>query len=201
MDYVCFKFPFTMCVSGPTRAGKTELVKKIIMSDLIEPAPEKVIWCYGEWQKGYEGLPCEMHEGVPDLATLKADPTRKLLILDDLMTTIKCKDLNAIFCQGSHHWNLSVIHITQNAFYGSMRTARINSHYLLLLKNPADKLQVMTLARQMYPKNQRFFLDAFEDATSKSFGYLLVDLEATTDDRLRLRTNIFAHPTVYINNP
>jgi hypothetical protein len=132
-----------------------------------------------------------MYEGVPNLAALWADPTRKLLILDDLMTTIKCKDLNAVFCQGSHHWNMSVIHITQNAFYGGMRTARINSHYLFLLKNPADKLQVMTLARQMYPKKQQFFLDAFEDATARPFGYLLVDLESTTDDRIRLRTNIF----------
>lgn len=189
-----------MLISGPTKSGKTELTKQIVLnaSRLIHPTPLTIFWCYSEWQEAYKNIPCVFIEGVPDLAMLKDTKGNKLVILDDLMDTIKAKDLNTVFVKGAHHWNMSVIHITQNPFYGGMRTARINTHYMLLLKNPSDKLQIKTLANQMYPGQQQFFFDAFTDATSKPFGYLLVDMEPTTDDRLRLRTNIFDHPLVYV---
>ena len=47
-----------------------------------------------------------------------------------------------LFTRGSHHRNLSVIYILQNVFHqgkGS-RSISLNSHYLVLLKNPWDQL-------------------------------------------------------------
>jgi hypothetical protein len=41
----------------------------------------------------------------------------------------------------------------------------LNTHYLVLFKNPRDANQVATLARQMYPSKSKFVLEAFEDAT------------------------------------
>lgn len=44
----------------------------------------------------------------------------------------------------------------------------------------------------MYPGNVGHFLESYADATSKPFGYLLVDSSPSLDDeQLRLRTLIF----------
>ncbi len=67
----------------------------------------------------------------------------------------------------------------------------LNTHYLVLFKNPRDALQVATLARQMYPGQNKFLSESFNDATLKPYGYLLIDLRADTEEKYRLRTNIF----------
>ena len=204
------KFPFTCVVSGPTRSGKTEWTKRLVKhaSELISPPPHKIIWCYGEWQDSYQDLTpygVEFAEGLPDMASLKQDKTqRKLVICDDLMQQLsseKNSELVSLFCRGSHHWNVGIIHIVQNLFYENMRTARVNSHYLVLLKNPSDRLQVMTLARQMYPGQQKFFLEAFNDACSEPFGYIFVDNEPSTPDNVRVRTCVFPGEVGYVYTP
>jgi hypothetical protein len=200
MDYVCFRHPFTACVSGPSGSGKTTFVRQLILNanELIFPAPQKIIFCYSEWQDAYNDLPCEFHEGVIDIKTLKEDKhILKLVLMDDLMTQTKKNDLDVFFCQGSHHWNMSIIHITQNVFYPGMRTARINSTYLVLFKSVSDKLGIKTLSNQMFPGKQKLFMEAFNDATAKPFTYLLLDFHPLTDERIRLRTQIFSHPIVY----
>jgi hypothetical protein len=77
----------------------------------------------------------------------------------------------------------------------------LNSHYLVLFKNPRDALQVATLGRQMYPNNSKFLVEAFKDATDKPHGYLLLDLRADTLEKYRVRTNIFAGEVPYVYNP
>jgi hypothetical protein len=71
----------------------------------------------------------------------------------------------------------------------------LNAHYIVLIKNPRDANQVATLARQMYPINSKFMLEAYKIATEKSYGYLLIDLKPDTDEKFRLRTNIFSDDT------
>ena len=97
-----------------------------------------------------------------------------------------------LFTRGSHHRNLSVIYIVQNVFHqgkGS-RNISLNSHYLVLFKNPRDKLQVLTLAKRMYPGRTDFFPKQHEEAVRRPYGYLLIDLKTTTQDDCRLRTNV-----------
>ena len=104
----------------------------------------------------------------------------------------KDKPIVNLFTRGSHHCNLSVIYIVQNLFHwgkGS-RSISLNSHYLVLFKNPRDKLQILTLAKQMYPEQTDSFLNQYEEAVKRPFGYLLVDLKTTTQDNCRLRTNV-----------
>jgi hypothetical protein len=68
----------------------------------------------------------------------------------------------------------------------------LNAHYIALFENPRDANQVATLARQMYPGNCKFMLEAYKDATEKSYGYSLIDLKPDTDEKFRVRTNIFS---------
>ena len=48
----------------------------------------------------------------------------------------------------------------------------------------------MTLSRLMYPRNPQHLIRHFKEAISKPYGYLLIDLEPTTPDCLRLRANV-----------
>jgi len=195
---VTWQHPFTCIVAGPTKAGKTQFVKKFVKyaQSMVYPAPAEIIWCYTEWQKAYEELAplgITFIEGVPPIDELKkSKDIPKLLILDDLMTDLqKDKSLVNLFARGCHHWNISCIHIVQNIFYDGLRTSRVNAQYLVLMKNPSDRLQAMNLARQLFPKRQTFFTEALDDATQLPHSYLLIDLNQNMPDIARLRTNIF----------
>jgi hypothetical protein len=185
------RHPFTAVVSGPTGCGKTVFVFKLIenMKEMIIPTPSKVVYCYGEYQPLFDNYPqIEFHEGLPDVAMFDGVPT--LLILDDLMG--EADDVvTRLFTKVSHHRNVSVIYLTQNIFYKTLRTISLNAHYIVLFKNPRDAGQVSTLARQMYPGNSKFAIEAFKDATTTPHSYLLFDLRSEQNDKLRLRTNIF----------
>jgi len=52
------KHPFTCLVAGPTGCGKSVFVSRLIqhMQNMMYPVPEKVMWCYGEWQALYDTL-------------------------------------------------------------------------------------------------------------------------------------------------
>jgi len=147
-----------------------------------------------------------MIEGLPDLASFKSTLTNipRLLIFDDLMQEMKNdRKLVQLFTRGSHHWNLSVLHIVQNLFFDGLRTSRVNAQYLVLMKNPSDQLQASTLAKQLFPMNSKYFLEAYKDATTDSFGYLLVDLSQDTEENMRLKTNVLPGqmPIIYMPKP
>ena len=61
---------------------------------------------------------------------------------------------------------------------------------MILLKNPRDKSQIISLARQLYPTNMRYLQEVYRDATSRPFGYLLIDMTPDTPEELRCRTLI-----------
>ena len=80
----------------------------------------------------------------------------------------------------------------QNLFHQDKgnRSISLNNHYLVLFKNPRDKLQILTLAKQMYPSKTAWFIKEYEEAVRRPYGYLFVDLRPTTPGRCRLRTNV-----------
>ncbi len=201
--------PFTCCCAGMTGCGKTKWVQKLLMGreKTINEYPENIIWCYGEYQPIYSELqkeiPClKFLNGFPDDVNEIIDPLkRNLLIIDDLMTEVgNDKRLTALFTKGSHHKNLSVILILQNLFHQSkeMRTISLNSHYLVIFKNPRDKSQINHLAQQMYPGNGKYLQQSYNDATSNPYGYLLIDLKPDTPETIRLRTRIFPGETTLV---
>ena len=59
-----------------------------------------------------------------------------------------------------------------------------------------------TLAKQMYPGRVKFVQEAFADAMSSPYGYILVDLKQDTPEDLRLRTYILPDDDVqYVYMP
>jgi len=108
--------------------------------------------------------------------------------------------VSQIFTRESHHKNISAVYLTQNIFHKSKqnRTMSLNAHYLVLFKNVRDATQISHLAAQMYPGKSKFLIDAYRDATSAPFTYLFIDLKPDTDDKIRVRSNIFPDQTTYV---
>ena len=86
-----------------------------------------------------------------------------------------------------------MISLLQNIFpQGSAcRDIALNTQYLVLFNNPIDRQQVATLARRIYPSKHSVSMKAFEAATFKPYGHLVVDLKSDTSEKYRLRANIF----------
>jgi hypothetical protein len=192
---LAFKHPFTCILAGPTQSGKSTWTRKFIneLDNLVTPKVEEVIYCLPKGQPFVKNFPpfVKFHDGVPDMEKFR-DCKRRLLILDDLMSSTK-QGISEIFIRQSHHYNISVIFIVQNLFSKNQghRDVSLNAHYIVLFKNPREKNQSSHLGRQTSPENPRFIQESFLDATKKEYGYLLFDLTQQTDDLHRFRTNIF----------
>jgi hypothetical protein len=74
----------------------------------------------------------------------------------------------------SHHHYVSIVYLSQNIVYRSKqsRTMSLNANYTVLVKNPRIANGAATLARQMYPRNGMFTLEACKDATQKFYDFL-----------------------------
>ena len=201
MSHFKFQHPCSIMLTGPSGCGKTVLTKKIICDSLIDDPPQRIIWCYGQYQPLYDDVKShlpgvEFVKGIPDFIeqdTYLDTRIRNCIILDDLMGDAKKDERVAnLFTKGSHHRNLTVIFLTQNLFPQgkACRDISLNTKYLVLFNNPVDRFQVMTLARRIYPTNSHLFMKEYEQAISKPYGHLLVDLRVNTPEHERLKQNI-----------
>ena len=201
--------PFTCVIAGPTQCGKTVFLKQLLFhaGELIRDPPQVILWFYGEYQPLYDQLAETLGdtvtfiEGVPPSFDDYLDKSkRNLIILDDLMSeTANDHKISNLFTKGSHHKNLSVILVSQNLFHRGResRTISLNSHYLVLFKNPRDASQISYLARQMFPEKPKHLQEAYKDAARNPYGYLFIDLKSNTPEEFRLRTQIFPGEVQY----
>ena len=199
-----FQHPFTCVIAGATGSGKTVFVTRLLQyaDAMINFPPEKIYWHYGAWQTQFESIPnVEFIEGLPNIENV--DKTKRtLIIIDDLMNETN-RSVTNLFTKGSHHYNCSVIYIVQNLFNQNKenRTISLNSHYIVVFKNPRDASQIVHLAKQSYPSRPKVVQEAFLDATSKPFGYLLFDFTQKIQDSYRLRAQIFPDETNFVYTP
>ena len=147
----CLCAPFTCMVAGMTGSGKIVWVQSLLQQaqTVIDQPPERVIWCYSQSQPAYTQLLMMMM--IPTLESVKGIPEslendsyldvniRNLIVFDDQMIEAgKDNRIVNLFTKGSHHRKLSVISIVHNLFHQGKgdRSISLNSHYLVLFKNP-----------------------------------------------------------------
>jgi hypothetical protein len=192
-----FKAPFRSIIGGPSMSGKSRLLIDILKANkkYIYPPPDRIVYCYSRPQSAFTELAelnIELVEGIPEIDQF--DPAiNNLIILDDLMTECASNvTILNLFTVDSHHKNISTFLISQNLFAQGKhsRTISLNCNYMIVFDNPRDRSQILYLARQMYPTNSQYLIECFEDATSKTHGYLFIDLTQSTNNNLRIQSNI-----------
>ena len=131
----------------------------------------------------------EFVKGIPESlendSYLDANICNQIVIDDQMIEAGKDNWIVNLFTKGSYHRNLSVIYIVQNLFHQGKdnRSITLNSHHLVLFKNPRDKLQILSLAKQMYPSETAWFVKDYEEAVRRPYGYLIVCRSQANDSR------------------
>lgn len=185
-----------MLVAGSSGTGKTTFVRSFLRdylhtTNICKPRL-RVLYYFGQAQplfdipigpeisvKYVRGFSDEHEEQHPDI-----------VVIDDLMSEAgDDKRLTDLFTKGSHHLGISVIFLVQNLFHKGreMRTISLNSQYIVAMNNPRDRMQLMALGRQIFPKQTSFFSAVITQALIEPFSHIIIDLTPGCHDDFRLR--------------
>ena len=133
--------------------------------------------------------------------SLPADGTNYLLIFDDSCAEIsRSREFEKLATAGRHK-KLNVIYIKHNLFHKSPlgRDIELQNTHIILFKSPRDINQIQKFGQQLGVGAQ--FKKWYEDAASRPFGHLLIDLSPRTNDKLRFATDIGQFPTKFYLPP
>jgi energy-coupling factor transporter ATP-binding protein EcfA2 len=199
-------------VVGPSGSGKTYFVCSLLGSKSSFRKPIKEIYWHSGIAEGEIGDTLKKLKrlrrvhyviGFPD-DWIDQPKKHDVIVIDDLFEEANrnAATFNQLFTKIARHRQVTVLFLTQNIFHqgGKHRTRNLNTHYLVLFKNPRDKTVIDFLSRQIYPSNRKFLMDAFNDATNdKPHGYIFMDFTQECPDRHRVRTDILnrSGPTIY----
>lgn len=201
-----FRCPFNAIVVGSSQSGKSTWVVELLKhTGLFDQPINQVLWYHGiESTNLPSGPHIKTIAGLPEISTLKhlstQDRGHRVVVIDDLLTeAIANKDLIAqLWTRMSHHCNMSFLLLSQSLFE-IPRLIRNNSHYMILFKALADRLNVVNLGKQIFPGQLQYFLTSFNDATERSFGYIVITAHPREDQaHFRLCTDVFGIPKLYL---
>lgn len=209
-----FSSPTTICVVGPTQAGKSMFTKRLIENAnvmFVEP-PEKILYAYSEYQPLFDDMQEQsnliFHEGLPDKQKIEEfteNGKHSLIILDDLISKIvQSEELLHLFSVTSHHRKASVVLISQSLYPPGKyaKSISLNCANFVLFRNPRDMRQLITFASQILPGMTQYFMDSYLKATKERYSYMLADLSPHREDRqYMLRTGIVPGDTCVVYRP
>lgn len=201
-DYeeIRWKHPKTIIVSGASNTGKSTIIFQIIrnrdellMSENRLPVryhlPEQHRIAVDEDIR-QDNL-VKFYEGLPEFNSIH-EPC--IVVLDDMTSQINESVVEA-YTRHSHHRQITVVLVTHNLFHAEnrnlYRTISLNTNLFFLTANVRSPQQIRTLAQQIDSGKTKNIVQAYKDAISRQFGYFVIDFSATTNARLRFRTNIF----------
>ena len=210
-EYESFEFelqnPFTMCIAGPTKSGKTTFVGNLLKSAhlIFTKTPNKVFYFYNQCEPedaNLQNCVYEFIKGLPSenwvTETYDTYGPNTTIVIDDQALHIN-KVIAELFTVNSSRQKCNVIYITQNLFSrkDEAREISLNCSYFVLFKNPRDSLTVQSFFKQYDPGNSKILLEIYQEATEKPYSYLFIDLHQRTLKENRLLSNIFEEN----NNP
>ena len=187
---------------GPSETGESQPIYNWLKNGTFQSKFDKNYFShqhsqplYDVMQKEIENLEFVVAVNFEFIDSLKSNGTKYLLIFDDSREKIcNSKALVDIATAGRHR-GLSTIYVKHNFFHQNKlgRDVELQNTHIVLFKSPRDVMQVTTLSTQLGLGSE--LVDWYPDATSVTFGHLLIDLSPRTDDRLRYCTNTGSIPS------
>ena len=194
--------PAGIICAGAPMAGKTTLILKLLQHShrLFTKEFDYIYWFYGQRNKSIEWLEANPDLNIIPVAGLPKNIDEYIFpdkngfhIYDDLMNEASSNtDILDLASRKCHHNSVSWCLIMQNMFHhGRERVTLLRcAHYFILFKNPLDKTMAYNLANKIMPKNQKCFIDIYDEATSKPNSYLFIDGAQGTPENARFKSNI-----------
>ena len=196
----------THLLCGPSNSGKTVRVANILRNknSYIKNGEniKNIVFCYAAWQKIYSDLDNEgivtkwvnmlpNNEQFKELVSGHKDIGGSVVVFDDFLSEVN-KDMVEIVCVTSRHYNTTTFLLFQNLFPGNplARQISLNVKYIYVHKNPRENTQMSFLARQINPNNYKWIVAAYQEATKKPYGCLVIDMTQETPNELRFRSNV-----------
>ena len=199
MDSLRFTAPCTAIISGGTGSGKTTFTLNLLrhLEEMFTKPINKIYYFYGVWQSSFENSAGDKVVFLQELPSEEkinsiSNGDHNLVIIDDMqISALNDPFIANLFCRESHHKNLSVFLLLQNLFHQGKyaRDISLNTHYIILFRNPRDCQQIRYLGTQLGIRKKLTL--AYEDATLKKFSYLLIDLSPKSESTYMLRSHIF----------
>lgn len=103
------------------------------------------------------------------------------------------KKLGKIFTQISHHNNMSIIFMLQNAFHqsGNCMDIKRNASHVVLFNSPQDMRPVSTALRSVIGDGNPLVKKVVQELKETPHGYIMADVAQRTACCARLRSKIF----------
>lgn len=201
-----FQTGATHLIAGSPGSGKTYSVMEILrnVKDMFVDGEKikNVVFYYASWQEMYDRLDETgvVTEWVPRMPTndefvQAVAPYRtgggSIVVIDDFMSEIS-KELVDIVTVSARHNNASTFILFQSLFPTDREARQISLSvkYIWVFKNPRENSQFGHLVRQITPRDYKWMVDAFQEATRDAYTYVLLDLTQTTPDHLRIRSAV-----------
>ena len=148
---------------------------------MVDPSLERVTWYYGEWQSAYENLDIpnlHLEEGLP---TYFDASKRNIVVLDDLMAETDERVTN-LFTKKYHHCTY-IRHIYRAKPVSKKQGETHNQFELTVHSGVQESAGCVAndyIGQPDVPRSSQVCQEAFADATSTLYGYILVDLKQET---------------------
>ena len=191
-------------VVGPSGCGKTYFTCQLLSNPKTFEKPIGRIYWHCGVSEGEAGLTLCALKKLKRLTLVQGLPkdwinkpkTNDVIVIDDLFEEINkdSETANQLFTKIARHRGVTVLFLTQNLFHagGKHRTRNINTHYLVIFKNPRDKTVIDFVARQAFPDSRQFLMQVFKDITeNNSHSYIFLDFTQNCPDNLRVQTDFF----------
>ena len=210
---IAITLPARILVAGMSGSGKSTWILKLLKHRarvLSEPL-SAVYYCFPEHSTSPkdEQFRSELRKavpninfviGVPDFARIAFLPAAKLVILDDLISSLLDDEkLFNVVTTVSRHSDVSLIITTQNLYLGGKYSVSLvrNCSEKVFFYDKADRRWLATFSRQMLPQYPNFLpncMSWLQHNEKNSYDrYLVVDNnpKSTLPESMLVRTRIF----------